>query len=44
MQRHSALYGGTPDHGYQHVTRGTNFGVEHFFDKSVFGEFTIGTS
>lgn len=36
MNKHSKLWGGTPNHGYGYITRGTSFGVEHFFSKDVF--------
>ena len=36
MSRYSQLWDGTPDHDLEYVQRGTNFGVEHFFHKSVF--------
>jgi hypothetical protein len=36
LDRYSALRGGTSDHGYQYVTRGTQYGTEHYFHKSVF--------
>ncbi|MFE4568827.1 RHS repeat-associated core domain-containing protein [Paenibacillus chitinolyticus] len=35
LERYSKLNGGNADHGYQYVQRGTNFGVENFFDKSI---------
>ena len=31
------MAGHPPTHAYQHLTRGTQFGQEHFFDKSVIG-------
>ena len=36
MERYSKLWGGTPEHGLEYIQRGTNIGVEHFFDKSIF--------
>jgi len=36
LNRYSSLWGGTPDHGLEYIKRGTRFGVEHFFHKSVF--------
>ena len=42
MSKHSQLWGGTPNHGFEHLTRGTQFGTEHFFDKSVFGNLGFG--
>ncbi|UHA73171.1 DUF6531 domain-containing protein [Paenibacillus sp. 481] len=35
LNRYSKLTDGAPDHGYDYITRGTNFGKENFFDKSV---------
>lgn len=35
LSRYSKLFGGTPDHGLEYIQRGTQFGTEHFFDKSV---------
>jgi hypothetical protein len=35
MSKYSRLWGGDPTHGYDYLTRGTHFGVEHFFSKSV---------
>lgn len=42
MQKFSALWGGTPSHGYDYVTRGTNFGTEHFFSSKVFDRLRFG--
>lgn len=42
MQKYSSLWGGTPNHGYEYVTRGTNFGTEHFFSSSVFDKLRFG--
>ena len=36
MNKYSRLYGGIPDHGYEYIQRGTNFGVEHFFSYTIF--------
>ena|SRR5437762_12523983 len=36
MARYSQLWGGTPDHGLEYIQRSTQFGVEHFFARSVF--------
>jgi hypothetical protein len=36
MRKFSRLWGGTPNHGYEYIQRGTNIGREHFFSKSVF--------
>jgi hypothetical protein len=38
MERYSKVWGGVPDHGFEYIQRGTRIGVEHFFDKSIFGE------
>lgn len=37
LDRYSALFGGKPDHGFEHIARGTQFGTEHFFSKAVYG-------
>lgn len=42
MSKYSSLYGEGLAHEYQYITRGTNFGVEHFFDRSVFGQLDFG--
>ena len=36
MMRYSRLYGGTPNHGYDHLQRGTNYGVEHYFSYLIY--------
>ncbi len=36
LARYSLLWGGTPDHGLEYLQRGTQFGAEHFFARSVF--------
>jgi hypothetical protein len=36
LNRFSRLRGGVPDHGLHCICRGTQFGVEYFFDRSVF--------
>ena len=36
LGKFSQLWGGTPDHGYDLLMRGTQFGTEHFFSKSVY--------
>ena len=37
LERYSLLReNGVPNHGLQYIRRGTNFGVEHFFHRSVF--------
>lgn len=41
LSRYSQLYGGTPDHGFQHIIRGTQVGIEHFFSKDIFRFFEI---
>jgi hypothetical protein len=38
MERYSKVWGGVPDHGFEYIQRGTRIGVEHFFDKSIFGD------
>jgi hypothetical protein len=38
MERYSKVWGGVPDHGSEYIQRGTRVGVEHFFDKSIFGD------
>ncbi|WP_437735373.1 contractile injection system protein, VgrG/Pvc8 family [Sorangium sp. So ce1335] len=35
MSRYSRLFDGTPDHGLEYITRGTNLGTEHYFATSV---------
>ena len=35
MERYSSLWGGTPDHGLQYITRNTAMGTEHYFSKSI---------
>jgi hypothetical protein len=42
MRKHSSLWGGTPNHGYEYVTRGTNIGTEHFFGSSMFHRLRFG--
>jgi RHS repeat-associated protein len=42
LSKYSQLWGGTPNHGYEYLTRGTQFGTEHFFDSSVFGRLNFG--
>ncbi|WP_437678427.1 DUF6531 domain-containing protein [Sorangium sp. So ce131] len=36
MSRYSRLFDGTPDHGLEYITRGTNLGTEHYFATSVY--------
>ncbi len=36
MARYSLLWGGTPEHSFEYIQRGTAIGVEHFFDQSIF--------
>jgi hypothetical protein len=36
LARYSRLWGGTPDYDLEYIQRSTNFGVEHFFARSVF--------
>ena len=36
MMRYSRLYGDTPNHGYDHLQRGTNYGVEHYFSYLIY--------
>jgi hypothetical protein len=42
LSKYSELWGGTPNHGFEYLTRGTQFGTEHFFDSSVFGRLNFG--
>jgi len=42
MEKHSALYGGTPNHGFDYITRGTQFGTEHFFGAGIFNRLSFG--
>lgn len=36
LSKYSQLWGGIPNHGYDWIMRGTQFGTENFFSKSVF--------
>ena len=36
FDQYARLYGGTPNHGYDHIINETNMGVEHYFDKTIF--------
>jgi hypothetical protein len=36
MSKYSRLWGGTPNHGYDWLMRGTQFGTEHYFSNAVF--------
>lgn len=42
MSKYCQLWGGTPNHGYDWVMRGTQFGQENFFSKSAFGMLRFG--
>jgi hypothetical protein len=44
MSKYSQLWGGTPNHGYDWLMRGTQFGTENFFSKSVYGLLRFGAS
>jgi hypothetical protein len=37
MEKFRQLWGGTPNHGLDYITRGTNFGTQHFFSPDAFG-------
>jgi hypothetical protein len=36
LNNYAKLNGGTPNHGLEYIRRGTNIGVENYFDSSVF--------
>jgi ribosome biogenesis GTPase / thiamine phosphate phosphatase len=36
-QARRQLWGGTPNHGLDDITQGTNFGTQHFFSPDAFG-------
>lgn len=38
FDRYGRLYGGEPDHGYDHIINDTNLGTEHYFNKTVFNK------
>jgi hypothetical protein len=36
LDKYAKLNGGTPNHGFEYIRRGTNIGVENYFSSSVF--------
>lgn len=42
MNQYSRLFGGTPNHGYDYIQRGTNMGVEHYFSSIIFDLLNFG--
>lgn len=40
MSKYSQLWGGTPSHGLDYITRGTQFGTQHYFSPNAFGSAT----
>jgi hypothetical protein len=36
MNKYSQVFGGTPNHGFDHITRGTQFGTQHYFSPGAF--------
>lgn len=42
MSKYSQLWGGTPSHGADYITRGTQFGTQHYFSPNAFGSASWG--
>ncbi|MGN0403124.1 MAG: hypothetical protein ACI4HQ_12820, partial [Acetatifactor sp.] len=36
FEQFARLYGGEPNHGFDHIINQTNLGVEHYFNKTIF--------
>jgi len=42
LEQQSKLYGGTPDTSIDYIQRGTKYGTEHYFNKTVFNDLDFG--
>lgn len=36
FNQYARLYGGEPNHGFDYIINDINFGVEHYFNKTIF--------
>ena len=41
MEQHSLLWGGSTNHGFEYIIRGTAMGNEHYFHSSIFNQLIV---